>query len=397
MSKLLKKLLLISTILIHYNCWSQVNLVPNNSFEDTVTNFEYFIGPNTLHNWASIDSAADFFCWWTIFTMDFGPINMSGKLPNTQLFYQYPRTGRCIAGITTYVKDSAGIHFDRSIMRTSLKHKLIAGKKYCAKMYVNAPPTNGYQTNGVGLYFDNGMLDSVVAKGDSSGKYWWVQPQAQCPFIINDTVNWVSFSNSFVANGTETYLTIGNYVPDSLLLKEVVLPYVWPESEQNIDDVSLISVDIKNWLSDIYVTIGDSINIGLPKNEVPDAKWYDITMNFIAEGSELKIKPSAPVTQYIQVCDRIAYDTITVYAYPLSIENGKLIIENGIIIYPNPAKEIFVVEKVLGNKVQLLNIYGQIVQEQKAVNNSAVFNVVNLPRGIYFVKGERQVCKVVLE
>jgi Secretion system C-terminal sorting domain len=71
--------------------------------------------------------------------------------------------------------------------------------------------------------------------------------------------------------------------------------------------------------------------------------------------------------------------------------------ENGIKIYPNPAKEIFAVVKVLGTKVQLVNMYGQIVQEQVVVNNSAVFNVANLPRGVYFVKGERQVCKVVLE
>jgi Secretion system C-terminal sorting domain len=399
MNKWLKKLLLISFVFIKIDCLAQVNLVPNNSFEDTVDNFNDFVGPNTLHNWASIDSGADFFCWWAIYHIDCGPGNNGFKLPDSELFHQYPRTGRCIVDITTYDKDSAGIRLIRGVLRASLKQKLIAGQKYCAKIYVNAPPTNGYQTNGVGLYFDNGQLDSVVNIGDSSGKYWWVHPQAQCPFIINDTVNWVPFSNSFIANGTETYITIGNFVADSLLLKETVLPYVWPESEVLLDDVSLIAVNISNWLHDAYGTLSDSVKIGLPKDEVPDAKWYDINMNYIADGSEIKVKAIQPITQYIQaidVCDRVAYDTLTVFAYPL-MNNENLIVNNKMQIYPNPAKETFTVQKVYGTKVQLINMYGQVVQQQLVLNNSATFNVGALARGVYYVKGEGQVAKVVLD
>jgi hypothetical protein len=399
MNKWLKKLLLISTLFIKTDCLAQVNLVPNNSFEDTVLNFNDFVGTKTLHNWASIDSGADFFCWWCIYHMDYELAGIGFKLPNSELFFQYPKTGRSIADITTFYKDSLGIQLIRGVMRASLKQKLIAGKKYCAKIYVNAPPTNGYQTNGVGLYFDNGQLDSVVTKGDSSGNYYWVHPQAQCPFIINDTVNWVPFSNSFTANGTESYITIGNFLHDSLLLKETVLPYVWPESDIMLDDVSLIAVDINNWLMDVYGTIGDSVKIGLPKDEVPDAKWYDINMNYLGEGSELKVKGTQSITQYIQaidVCDRIAYDTMTVYAYPLS--NEQMINDKGQLqIYPNPTTEIFIVEKVYGIKVQLINMLGEVVMEQEVVNAKAVFEVAHLPKGMYYVKGERQVGKVVVE
>jgi hypothetical protein len=140
--------------------------------------------------------------------------------------------------------------------------------------------------------------------------------------------------------------------------------------------------------------------VGLDWRDYSDGVWYASNMEMIDTTNGFWYTPTAPITQFIhgvEVCGVMQYDTLNVYAYPLSIDNGKLIIENGIKIYPNPAKEIFVVEKVLGNKVQLVNMYRQIVQEQKAVNNSAVFNVANLPRGVYFVKGERQLGKLVLE
>lgn len=322
---------------------------------------------------------------------------------NYYFYYQPTHSGYGFAEITAYFiypffPPAPKI---RSVARVQLKNKLVAGKKYCAKSNIAPFEAEQWLTNGYGMYFDNGQLDTIVVK-DSSGIYPFVTPQVKAQQIISDTTNWTLVSGTFVANGTEAFCTLGNFLSDSNTQKIYNLASNGSTcncSDVAIDDVSLIAVDIANWLPDVYATLNDSVYIGLPIYEVPDAVWYTINGTIIDTASGIWVHPTQAVTKYIQaidVCERIAYDTITVYAYPtintsLSINNFQLS------IIPNPAKEIFVVEKVLGVKLQLVNRYGQVVQEQVVVNNSAVFNVGALPKGVYFVKGERQVCKVVLE
>jgi hypothetical protein len=66
-------------------------------------------------------------------------------------------------------------------------------------------------------------------------------------------------------------------------------------------------------------------------------------------------------------------------------------------IIPNPAMETFIVQKVYANTIQLLNMLGQVVQVQTVTNNKATFNVGAYARGVYFVKADGQVFRVVLE
>jgi len=90
--------------------------------------------------------------------------------------------------------------------------------------------------------------------------------------------------------------------------------------------------------------IGDSAYIGLPIYEVPDALWYDINMNYIGKGSGIKVKPTQWATQYIQaidVCSSIRYDTMTVWAAPLSIRQWDNSAMGQLEIYPNPASKGF--------------------------------------------------------
>jgi Secretion system C-terminal sorting domain len=388
----------------YYNGVSQVNYVPNPSFEDTISlaTAETQYAPLAIKNWKNLDSNRIQNCIFSYFHVN--AFDQSLGVPfNNYLYYCPAHSGFGYAEITTYFiyPFSPPPVTLRSVARVRLKNKLLSGKKYCAKSYVAPFDAEQWLTNGYGMYFDNGQLDTIVAM-DSSGIYPFVTPQVKAQQIISDTANWTLVSGTFVANGTEAFCTLGNFLSDSNTQKinnPACNGSLCNCSEVAIDDVSVIPVDIANWLPNVYTTLGDSVYIGLPTYEVPDAVWYTINGVQIAKGSGITIKAIQPITQYIQaidVCDRIAYDTVTVYAYPtlnssLSTNNYQLS------IIPNPAKEIFVVEKVLGTKVQLVNMYGQIVQEQKVVNNNAVFNVGALARGVYYVKGERQVGKVVLE
>jgi hypothetical protein len=397
----IKHSLLLYLALCGFNATAQVNLINNPSFEDT-TNI--FISPNLqdcVKYWTSLDSTRPQNCAG-IFQSYYSP-DPNNILPINGNIQTDPRSGSNIANVRSWwwVSFFPPWETTRTIIKSRLKNKLVANKKYCTKMYAWLA-NHQYQSNGLGMYFDNGMLDTIVAK-DISGVYPFVQAQVYSHSVLNTALFWNLISGTFVANGSETHINIGNYLSDATVDTINVIPGLsfWaPSTEYGIDDVSLIPVDIANWLHDTACAIGDSVYIGLPKYEVPDAIWYTANGTMIDTASGIRVHPTQAVTQYIQaidVCDRIAYDTVTVYAYPLSIDNGKTKIENGMLAYPNPTKETFVLEKVYGKQVQLINMLGEIVLVQEVVNGMAVFEVAHLPKGTYYLKGERQVGKIVVE
>jgi Secretion system C-terminal sorting domain len=388
--------LLLNILLTTNTALGQVNLIPNASFEDTLDLTLDGRGQSSLHNWHNLDSLRPDNCGFVY--LNYNSPDYAIRLPFNGHIQQEPKSGWGFIGLTTFFI-SSGWSTIRSVPSVRLKNKLSAGIKYCAKAYTSPFDIDDTYTNGFGMYFDNGQLDTIVAQ-DSSGIYPFVTPQVQAQQPIVEPTNWVKISNTFVANGTETHCHLGNFLSDAATDTIYINSFlVCHCSELAVDEVSLIPVNIANWLHDTSCAIGDSIYIGLPKYEVPDAIWYTTNGTLIDTASGIWVHPTQPITQYIQaidVCDRIAYDTVTVYAYPTL--NRSLAINNfQLSIIPNPAKETFAVQKVYGTKVQLVNMYGQVVQEQKVVHNNATFNVGALARGVYYVKGERQVGKVVLE
>jgi Secretion system C-terminal sorting domain len=383
-------LLLISNIIE-----AQVNLIPNASFEDTLDLTLDGRGQSSLNNWHNLDSLRPDNCLFVY--LSYNSPDYSIRLPVNGHIQQEPKSGYGFIGLTTFFI-APGYSTIRSVASVRLKSKLIAGTKYCAKAYTSPFEIDDTYSNGFGMYFDNGQLDTIVAQ-DSSGIYPFVAPQVQAQLPIVDLTNWVKISNTLVANGTETHCHLGNFLSD--IATDTVYTnsfLVCHCSELAIDNVSLIPVDIANWLHDTSCAIGDSVYIGLPTYEVPDAIWYTANGILIDTASGLWVHPTQPITKYVQaidVCDTIRYDTLTVKLFPLNIKSLSSNITMQ--IYPNPAKETFTVQKVYGSKVQLINIYGQVVQQQMVLNNSATFNVGALARGVYYVKGEGQVGKVVVD
>jgi Secretion system C-terminal sorting domain len=399
MKQLLRKLLLISLVMRFGILNAQVNLIPNPSFEDTLP-FKYVNIGYALNYWNSLDSNRKQIASGFLFSTSSSFTGTGSHLPNTFWFNQYPKTGNNVISLTTYWNTNLTPPPPtvRGVTRVLLKSALQVNKRYCAKINVSAFSAETYFTNGLGIYCDNGQLDTIVAK-DSSGQYPFVHPQVQCPFVIDDTLNWQSFSGTFMANGTETFCTLGNFLSDSQTNKIYNMAnrsgfgadtLGCRCSEILIDDVSLIPVDIANWLHDTSCAIGDSVHIGLPKYEVPDALWYNMNGVQIAKGSGLWVHPTQAVTQYIQaidVCDRVAFDTMTVYAYPLSIENEKLLIDNKVQIYPNPSSGIFnvtVSNKLIGQQIILQDITGKEIMQLTA-NPQNEISLQGYASGIYFV------------
>ncbi|MFM2191824.1 MAG: hypothetical protein RLZZ118_781 [Bacteroidota bacterium] len=392
-----KHKLLISVLLVFIfsNTNAQVNLIIDPSFEDTITCMYSVHGQWDLYHWKNLDSTRPENCQFVY--MHYNSWDGWAKLPYNNFFiFQNPHSGFGFIDIALYWTPAWTPQSIRAIARGKLKHQLVAGKKYCAKSYLSPSVAADWYVNGYGMYFDNGQLDTIVAK-DSSGIYTFVTPQVQANYVMKDTSEkWNEVRGTFIANGTETFVSLGNFKSDSATQRDSIHPgqvnMACYCAESAVDDVSLIPVDIANWLRDTSVTLTDSVYIGLPKYEVPDAIWYTINGVSIDTASGIWVKPTQAITQYIQaidVCDKVAYDTVTVYAYPLS--NFELGIKNfELKVFPNPATNsinITCVSFLINQeKLQILDITGKELLHFIPDKNEMVIDISRLAKGVYFVK-----------
>ncbi|MFM2191249.1 MAG: hypothetical protein RLZZ118_206 [Bacteroidota bacterium] len=403
MKQLIKKYKLVIGVLLVFNfnnTKAQINLINDPSFEDTISTTNGLTHFSLLH-WDNLDSNNSNFCPTGYLNMYSS--NLAYLLPINQWCMQNPKSGNGIIGFD-FVFVPTPQMYHRLIVRGKLKSKLIQGQTYCAKMFVNpAERFARYTQDGIAMYFDNGQLDTIVAT-DSSGVYPFVQPQVSNPQgnVITDTMGWTMVSGTFVANGTEEFITIGNFKTDANTDTAVILPSSnWLGSELLIDDVSLYPINASNWLHDASGTLGDSTLIGLPNYEVPDGQWFTYNMQPLGSGSQIKVKNTQAITQYIQavdVCNSVIYDTMTVYAYPLS--NFELGIKNfELKVFPNPASNILTisVNSLINQPVFISNTSGQIVVQQILQQPATTIDISQWASGVYVVRYAGVVKKLVVQ
>jgi hypothetical protein len=211
MNILVKKLLYSSlfVLLPNVHMVAQVNLVPNASFEDTMAlstlGLYDIAAQHCLKDWHSLDSTRVANCLFYVLNEGMNNTGFRPSGAHYNRLYQMPRHGFGYGGLThtwqyTWQPPPAAV---RSIGSTRLKQQLMQGTKYCAKAYLSPFEREDYFADGFGLYFDNGMLDTIVVK-DSSGIYPFVQAQVMCDSIIADTLNWTRVAGTFIAKGDET-------------------------------------------------------------------------------------------------------------------------------------------------------------------------------------------------
>jgi Secretion system C-terminal sorting domain len=376
-------------LLIHLSLKAQVNLVLDPSFEDTTACYDNLNINDPLIYWQSLDTINILNCGIVYFHKC---ASVYG-LPINQWCNQEPKNGFGILDLNFYYHIFPGFH--RSVARSKLKAKLIAGQTYCAKLFVN--PTDRYSRytqDGIAMYFDNGQLDTILAT-DSSGIYPFVQPQVSNPQgnIITDTVGWTQVSGTFVANGTEEFITIGNFKTDANTDTAVLNQnFTYQSCELLIEDVSLYPINASNWLHDASGPVGDSVLIGLPNYEVPDGQWFTYNMQPLGVGSQIKVQVYATPTRYIQaidVCNSMVYDTMEVSSWALGIDNSldSYPNENAIQVFPNPSSGIFninVSPKLLGQQIIVQDITGKEIMQLTAKPQNEI-SLQGYASGIYFV------------
>jgi hypothetical protein len=300
----MKKLIFIFFLLLGTRLTAQVNLVPNNSFEqfDSCPDFSGQI--NRVFKWNSpTNSTPD------ILTGNFCNVYLNSNcidLPNNPLVgYQNARSGFSTAGLVMYSNSPNGNGSNREYLQIKLSSKLKINSLYCVSYYVNLSHNlSKYIIQDFGGYFSN---DSIYVFGALPN-----YPTLQYPSFINnntfidDTTNWVEISGYYTATGGEEYFLIGNFTSqesvDTLLYNQNSNTYV---AYYLIDDVFVIEcdslVESNEYFAeqfDIYPNPAqDFVSIEIPKNyNQAQLNIYNLTGQLIAQKIVTQPNQQIPIT-----------------------------------------------------------------------------------------------------
>ena len=211
------------------------NLVLNPSFEDTIACLpSTYVMPCRFWYTAS-NNTPDYFSEQPDF-------NCMIPAPQGTVGYQYARTGIAYVGLFTFFNPP--FNNQREYIGGILSDTLKQGHEYCVSFYVSVAEEFKYVVDGIGLYLS---VDSAVDYTINTNLSFIPQISNPSGNIIYDTLNWVQILGTYIANGGEKYLTIGNFKDDANTMIDSVnfnAPLSAYSAYLFIDDVSVIDCTV---------------------------------------------------------------------------------------------------------------------------------------------------------
>ena len=295
------------------------NLISNGGFE------EFIECPVSLSSGNAIGVSG-----WQVPTSSGSPdyFNECGILPLVQvpqnLFgFQQAYEGSGYIGLYNY-----GNSGYREYIQIELDTPLEAGCKYYAQMFVSlADSLATCGTDQLGMFFSKAAPNNfepfyagILLNGDDTP----FMPQVSNPteLLLSNYTSWEKISNTFIAEGGERYLTIGNFSPN----EEVMVPNncsaAWqtpvttpdqPVSYYYIDDVSIAKVCLS--ISGIeMICPGDTITLSVANDPPKDYYWYDLSKPNESLSSEpiIEVSPLETTTYAVANEYDTSYFTVTV-------------------------------------------------------------------------------------
>lgn len=207
---------------------AQNNLVPNPDFE-LMASCPSNIGQlSKAQSWMVAQCTPDYFN-----ACDITPNNVS--VPSNAFGSQPAHSGVAYAGFYTFNKSV--FNGGRECIEVMLSNPLILGKAYLVSFYVSLGDNLQYSTNTIGAYFSS----TQVTSSNCNRLNLIPQIQNTTANTLTDKNNWMLISDTLYPNGGEQYMTIGNFMPDSLS-DTLYLGGGFNSSYYYIDDVSVIDV-----------------------------------------------------------------------------------------------------------------------------------------------------------
>ncbi len=288
---------------------AQVNLVPNPSFEDTVHCPNNVAQLNHTKKWyCPTTGTTDYFNMCSIFPPSYNNVGV----PQNSIGYQ--NAIHCNAYIGVMACENVtwnGIY--REYASIKLKSPLVAGIKYYGSFFVNLADSSRYATSRLGMLFST---DSITKSSwDTIGRI----PQIENPFgfFLQDKVNWIQIKGSFVANGGEQFLTIGNFYDqlstDTLFVSGGGSDRFWNFPYYFIDGV-VVSTDSNYVLSNCLASTvtehdasqcsifpnpaNNNLYVTLNSEEIVDILVMDLTGNIIDSANGIRYSKTFSIDNY---------------------------------------------------------------------------------------------------
>jgi len=200
MKKKIKILMILTGVFLNQLLPAQ-NLVPNWSFEDTVSCPIGTTQINKAVGWSSYRQTPDYF----------NSCNTGQVSTPTNLFgFQYPRTGNAYAGFAT----KSGATNYREIIGIELLQSLVNGQSYFISFYVsrsyNITINNNGGTNKIGARL------STIAYNQNQPIAVNNMAHIYTDSVLSDSINWTQISGHFIADSAYNFLSIGNFFTDSV-------------------------------------------------------------------------------------------------------------------------------------------------------------------------------------
>jgi gliding motility-associated-like protein len=326
-------------LFIYLNNNAQINLISNPSFEDTLSGLcSSQMGINSVKYWGTnhVFSTPDYYniCANSIVYPNICTIPYSSRS------YQNPRSGNAYIGIGTYIIDvpNDSIHIGGEYISSKLNNSLKANTCYYAEFYVNLSNLSEIATNQISALFTQNSFTTAPYSFTNT-----IQPQVQWDTTqcFTDTLNWVKISGTFIAQGGEQYLTIGNFKDGTHHKKKSVNSNFTPAFGSFIsrfftyiliDDVALYELPTPQLQSNA-ITIcpnSDTLILGDSARIQTSYQWF-ANGTPISNTSFIKVKPSQTTT------------------YILQSTNCTTTTQTIVVTYSNNCEPIVVVEPIIPN------------------------------------------------
>ncbi len=352
------------------------NLVNNGGFEQR--------NPNYPNDWASYWAGLDS-------TKYFGLLMAPPyRSPKSSFGFQYPHSGECYFGFSMFISYT---WVNRGYPRNFLKQTLTAGKVYCVTFYVALTNVSSCAVDAIGAYFGDASLDTIK---NSLFPLTYLSPQISNPtnHIISDTLNWTPITGTFVAQGNEKYMVLGNFKSNAntntVLTNPAQLPTI--ASEYFIDDVSVIELDLPAFAGeDRSFMPGDSVYLGRESDVGIDEAcvWYKLPSPVpIDTVAGLWVKPTTTSTYVVvqTICGNVKRDTVMLFIDGVGVEKHNKIASD-LTFFPNPTRhEISIVSSNPTEKIDMVvqDVTGRIVFKKFVVLENFTTNIrLDLEPGVY--------------
>ena len=360
----MKFLLFFFFILTSVYCFGQ-NLVLNSSFE--ITNIPGFFQEYIL-GWYRYQTV-DYFSSISHMYNNPVPCNVAGC--------QYPKTGESYIGLLNNTFSTPNY---REYIQTHLPQLLIPNQSYCVSFYISRSDTMEYASKEWGILF----TDSLIEPPGTSDYLISAQAQVTVPYFVTDDENWTLIQQIYTPTSPNEYLTIGNFLHDSVFPQQFVQPSCsgCKQSYYYIDDVSVSLIRSPVLPDSIAIYSGESIMIGDTAQDAAEYFWSPVDGLTDPNSFQTLAVPSTTTTYTltkITACD----------TSESKIKVEVLANENNITVMPNPNNNSFQIKYNLTENANFV-IYDALGRKIYQTNLMAGSNIIyeptiNLSSAIYFL------------